>query len=88
MWRKLRGSSVVCSLLCIYDGQCVRLCSQRQMWLPVGLVGDGQAGQPGAVIIHDVVRPICWTHDLHGDHDEVNQSADSTETNSAELQQS
>lgn len=34
------------------------------MWLPVGLVGDGQVGQPGAVIIHDVVRAVCWTHDL------------------------
>lgn len=33
----------------------VQVCSQGQVWFPVGLVGDGQAGQPGAVIIHDVV---------------------------------
>lgn len=35
------------------------------MRLPVGLVGDGQAGQPGAVVVHDVVGAVCWAHDLH-----------------------
>lgn len=34
------------------------------MWLPESLVGDGQTGQTGTVIIHDVVRSIRWTHDL------------------------
>lgn len=34
------------------------------MRLPVGLVGDGKAGQAGAVIIHNVVGPVSRTHDL------------------------
>lgn len=34
------------------------------MGLPVGLVGDGQVGQTGAVVIHDVAGAVCWTHDL------------------------
>lgn len=38
--------------------------SQRVMWLPESLVGDGQTGQTGAVIIHNVVRSVGWTHDL------------------------
>lgn len=38
--------------------------SLGEVGLPVGLVGDGQVGQTGAVVIHDVAGAVCWTHDL------------------------
>lgn len=44
----------------------VQVRSQGQVWLPVGVVGDGQPRQPGAVIIHDVAGAVCRPDDLQG----------------------
>lgn len=37
-----------------------------KVWLPVGVVGDGQPRQPGAIIIHDVAGAVSRSHDLQG----------------------
>lgn len=47
--------------------------SQRLVRLPERLVGDGQAGQPGAVIIHDVAGTVRRTYDLQNEMDADSQ---------------